>query len=740
MPERAPQPLGIETVEVRVLDGPNLYFPGPAIKVVLRVPALLALRRREALAVARRLGLRRAEPGRRGTTERQQFAGRVVRGAVRRVGQAAGLRRLATRVRPGSSLDEVVIAFPWRHRERGVASGEAVERTLRALLSDDPQVAERAVEDSAAWVAARGLGEAPTTITPTIPVASITGTNGKTTTTRLVAHIAMTAGLRTGWSSTSGVLVQGEVVREGDYSGPGGARAVLESPGVQIGILETARGGMLLRGMGVRHNDVSVVTNVTADHLGLQGIDTVDQLAEVKAIVTKVTRPTGWTVLNGDDPRVWAMRAGTRGRLCAFSLDSSAPALRGALDAGGRAVTVLDDAVAVLEPDGTVHRLVALTDVPMTLAGLSRHNTANALAGAAAALGLGLPRQAVVDGLRTFAPDGAHNPGRMNVYSVPPAATDSAAATVILDMAHNEDGLRALLDVARGLTAPGGRLHLGLGTGGDRTDDILANLGAMAGAEADVIHLVHKDHYLRDRTREDLESHLRRGLSRSGVGEAEVYPDEPTALAAVLPQLHDGDVLALMTHESWAELDGWLTGHGGSPDSAATVRRKVKRARGEHEDEELLAGLRAEAATDPGGVRERLATLVEAAPADPRLVYELALVTELAGDPSTAATLYARARELGLAEPLRREAVLHQGALALLAGDPQQALGLVDEIDARWSGEASVVAYRALARQGVGDASGAVADLVEALLQRAAGSQDDAFRADLHAAVAALRR
>ena len=149
----------------------------------------------------------------------------------------------------------------------------------------------------------------------------------------------MCAGLQVGWSNTDGVYVQGELVEAGDWSGPGGARQVLAQPGVQLGVLETARGGMLLRGMGYAHNDVAVVTNVTADHLGLQGIDTLDQLAEVKAVITTVTRPDGWLVLNGDDPRVLAMHRGARAKPWVFSLDPSSPALREALDAGGRGAT-----------------------------------------------------------------------------------------------------------------------------------------------------------------------------------------------------------------------------------------------------------------------------------------------------------------------------------------------------------------------------------------------------------------
>lgn len=140
----------------------------------------------------------------------------------------------------------------------------------------------------------------------------MTGTNGKTTTSRLIAHIARRAGLHVGWSSTDGIYHDGVMVEAGDYSGTSGAGRVPALPGVELAVTETARGGILSRGIGVTHNDVSIVTNVSADHLGLQGIDTVDQLAEVKAVITHITRPQGWCVLNADDPRTLAMRTGTR--------------------------------------------------------------------------------------------------------------------------------------------------------------------------------------------------------------------------------------------------------------------------------------------------------------------------------------------------------------------------------------------------------------------------------------------
>ena len=150
---------------------------------------------------------------------------------------------------------------------------------------------------------------------------AVTGTNGKTTTSRMIAYVAQRAGRSVGWSSTDGVYLNGVLVEAGDYSGPSGAGQVLQLPGVQLAVTETARGGILRRGVGVAYNDVSVVTNISADHLGLGGIDTLDQLAEVKAVITRITKPTGVCVLNADDPRTFAMRLGTRARVWVFTID-----------------------------------------------------------------------------------------------------------------------------------------------------------------------------------------------------------------------------------------------------------------------------------------------------------------------------------------------------------------------------------------------------------------------------------
>jgi cyanophycin synthetase len=543
-----------------VLDGPNLYFPRPAVKLTLDLTSLAALPPGHARALAAALSVPTTRPGEPGSGQRRVLLERMGARVTRAVAHAAGTSRLAVRARPGSLPAQVVVAYPWRHEGRAVALAEQVAGVLASLAAAGTQVGDvdGLVQRAAAAVAAAEPGAPPDVPSPRIPVASVTGTNGKTTVTRLVAHLSMTAGLRTGWTTTDGILVDGRVIEEGDWSGPGGARRVLAEPGVQLAVLETARGGLLLRGMGVAHNDVSVVTNVSADHLGLQGVETLDQLAEVKSVVVRVTRPTGWCVLNGDDPRTLAMREVTRGRPWVFSLDRASPSLRVALDAGGRGATVLDGDLVVLEGGRDPDHLVAVSDVPLTLGGLSTYNVSNALAAAAAGLALGLPRDAVVEGLRTFRPDPVHNPGRLNLYEL-------GGVTVVVDLAHNEAGLAALLDVLEGLRPEGAAVRLVLGTAGDRQDDVLEGLGELAGKRADDVVVGHKERYLRGRTLADMAGRFRAGAARVGVPELEEAPTELAGLQLLLSRSEPGDVVAVMCHAERAEIAAWLSEQGAVP-------------------------------------------------------------------------------------------------------------------------------------------------------------------------------
>jgi len=553
-------------VELRVLDGPNLYFPRPAIKLTLDLEVYASLPPGEFAAAARSLGARIGRVGAPVTRARQSALLRLGESVVRRVATASGTTRLGVRARPGSELGQIVVAYPWRHRGRAEALGLAAAEVLSSQA--EAAVGGGWLEAAAAQVRTSELGPRPEVLNPRIPVVSVTGTNGKTTVTRLISHLSMTAGLRTGWTNTDGIYIQGELIEAGDWSGPGGARRVLAEPALQVAVLETARGGLLLRGMGVDHNDVSVVTNVSADHLGLQGIDTLDQLAEVKAIVVGVTRAGGWTVLNGDDPRTFAMRARSKARPWIFSLDPESPSLRAAVDEGGRGATVIDGQVAMLDASFDADLLLPVLDLPVAMAGLSRHDVANALAATAAALALGLPRAAVIDGLRTFWPGPEHNPGRLNVFSLD-------GVTVVIDLAHNEAGLASLLSVLHGLRPSGCAVRLVLGTAGDRTDDVLSLLGELAARGADDVVIGHKERYLRGRTTAEMASLYRAGATSVGVNE---LPEEPTELAGLqrlLGRAQPGDVVAVMCHAERAEIYAWLDEAGATVDTPDVIRTKA---------------------------------------------------------------------------------------------------------------------------------------------------------------------
>jgi cyanophycin synthetase len=539
-------------VELRVLEGPNLYFPRAAVKLTLDLSGIID------------------DPG--SALELQSLLRKVAQ-IVRGVARAAGTTRLGLRVRPTAVPHEVVVAYPWRDRNRARALGEAVVEVLDALAGPAPDRLDELVRAAGEKVAAEPPGSRPTTLKPRVPVVAVTGTNGKTTTSRMIAHLARTAGHFVGWSNTDGIYVDGRLVEAGDYSGPSGAGRVLADERVDFAVTETARGGILLKGIGLTRNDVSVVTNVSADHLGLHGIDTLDQLAEVKSVVPQITKRTGWAVLNADDPRVYAMRMVTSAQPWVFSRDPQSPAIREVLTQGGRATTLIDGQIVVLGPDEEPDPLVAVVDVPMTLAGLSHFNVENVLAAASAGLAAQLPRAAVVSGLKTFLPDAEHNPGRMNMFTLD-------GVTVVMDLAHNEAGLEALIEVLRGVRAPGCRILLGLGAVGDRQDELLETLGEIAARDADEIVIGHKQRYLRGRTTDELDVLLRAGAARVGVAEVPSYPTELGSLQALLGSAKPGDAVGLMCHAERDEVLAWLAQQGATPDTPADTREKVVRAHG----------------------------------------------------------------------------------------------------------------------------------------------------------------
>ncbi|MFT5223285.1 MAG: cyanophycin synthetase [Glaciecola sp.] len=568
-------------VELRVLDGPNVHLTGPTIQLRLDVSHVLDADLATAQAWGTHVGLKEPiSPGEVRSASRLAFSQRVAKRLVRVLSERTGVTRLRVETRPGWEDTEIMVAFPWRR----LGPAEELGRWTAYLLEDlaDLGVKDGVVTAADAWeellIKACGRieqaedGEHAHVPVPTVPAVGVTGTNGKTTTTRLIAHLAMTAGHRTAWNSTDGVYADGVLVEAGDYAGFGGSAQVLETEGIEFAVLEIARGGLLRRGMGVARLDVAVVTNVTADHLGLMGVHTLDQLAEVKAIAVRAVRRDGWAVLNAQDPRVLAMREVCTGSICVFSLDAEAPGVRDALRGGGRAVTVIDGYLVVLRSSGAPERIVAVKDVPATLAGLAQHNLANALAGAAAALCAGLSTQQVADGLRTFVPDPDANPGRLNVWR-------RNGVTIVVDIAHNEASYAALLTVCRGLCPSTGTVRAVVGAIGDRTTDIIEAIGEVAARGADEVVIAEKDKYLRDSDAADVTRAIQAGAARVGRGPFRVMPDELSALDAVIADAPSGDVIAFTVHEHLGDVNDRMRERGAEVATPAEIAVLAKGAR-----------------------------------------------------------------------------------------------------------------------------------------------------------------
>ena len=551
-----------------MLDGPNLYFPRPAVKVTLGVAGWLDAAPERVESAMERAGVT-GRPGKRNSDLRRRAIARVAGRLTWRLARASGVH-LAVRARPGPEPDQVVIAFPWRRRTAAEALGEEVAPLVHEI--GGRRSVERMLVEAGARLRAAEAGDAPGVTDPDIPVISVTGTNGKTTIVRLLAHIVRTAGRTVAYSSTDGVYRgEGELVETGDYSGFGGAATALaQEP--DVAVLETARGGILLRGIGVLHNDVAVVTNVSEDHLDLHGIHTLDQLAEVKSTITRITRPDGWDVLNADDPRVLSMRRGATGRSWLCSLDPWHPAMRDVLAEGGRATVPLDGSITVLEGSRS-HSLVPLLDVPVTIAGISRHNVMNAMQAASAALAVGLPERAVAKGLKTFVMDPDRNPGRANLFELD-------GRVVVIDYAHNEAGMIGLTEILGGLRKPGREIWIVICAAGDRTDKILHDYAYRAARGADHVAIAELLPYLRGRERDVVIQRLSDGARDGGALELDVYADELAGLRGVLSRSKRGDVIGVTALGMRPEIFAWLEQTGATGMTPARVRQRVRQAAG----------------------------------------------------------------------------------------------------------------------------------------------------------------
>jgi cyanophycin synthetase len=559
-------------IEIRLLDGPNVYRLEPTVKVEVAVgrrrswfgqrsPGRHALVRLGAAVrpgaapppvadIAAWVGQLHRTTGADGWLGE---AGEAGEGAPGR-DAARGVRRsprLPVTIHRTSEPGHWVVAFPWRERERAEAVARAAwdltERGVdpaRARAGRQSGTGSRLLARAVSGIEQAGPHDAtpPSWIRTRdlrVPVVSISGTNGKSTTTRMIGHILRTAGRRVGMTTSDGVLIDEVLVEEGDLTGPLGAHRVLEDASVDVAVLETARGGLVLRGMGYESNDAAVLTNVSSDHMDLHGLHTLPELAEVKATIARVTRREGVVVLNAEDDLVAGVAREVRARVCFFALDASQGRVRARirrhLGQGGLAVLLEGGVIVEREGRQPAVPVVAVADVPATLLGVARHNIANAMAAAAAARAVGASLEEVATGLRDYAPTPDQSPGRLNLYR-------RGHRVVIVDFAHNEAGLSVALDVAEGLAGSraerAGQAWVSaiVGTAGDRPDDTLQGIGRIAAARADEVAIKETLPYLRGRTRESVIGELLAGMVAAGRAprEVPVYEDEASAVRAEL--------------------------------------------------------------------------------------------------------------------------------------------------------------------------------------------------------------
>jgi UDP-N-acetylmuramyl tripeptide synthase len=423
---------------------------------------------------------------------------------------------------------------------------QAAARALPVFVDDD-EVSIGVGSGSRCWPLADlpAPADVPWPALHDAPTLLITGSNGKTTTVRLLAAMAQAAGRAAGYCCTEGVFIDGAAVHGGDYSGPAGARTVLRHPGVDFAVLETARGGILRRGLAVQRADVAVVTNIQPDHLGEYGIDSAVDLAEVKLAVAHAVQHGGTLVLNGGDAVLMAAAQRlphARGaRRALFAADFDHPALAAAR-ANGAATCGVRSGRLLLALEGAGHDLGDVTAMPLTVGGAAAHNIENAAAAALAAASAGLPLPAIRDTLARFGVRPQDNPGRLERWPY-------RGATVLVDYAHNPDGLAQLLQVARALQPR--RLGLLLGQAGNRDDAAITELARTAAAAGpDRVLVKELPQMLRGRALGEVPALLQRALAAAGLADERVarHDDEEGAARALLAWAQPGDVVVLPVH------------------------------------------------------------------------------------------------------------------------------------------------------------------------------------------------
>jgi cyanophycin synthetase len=370
-----------------------------------------------------------------------------------------------------------------------------------------------------------------------VPIGLVTGTNGKTTTVRLATHILRSANKNVGLSSTDWIAVNDNILDRGDWSGPGGARAVLREQSVDVAILESARGGLLRRGLGVNVADVALITNIAEDHLGDFGSQNLAELMDIKWIVSRAVVVQGRLILNADDALLVSKACSYPGEIVWFSLHAENPTLKKHVAAGGTGF-VLDEDELLLVSGDTRDSICRSTDIEITLNGAARHNVANSLAASALTFCLGASLTDIRAGLTTISQD--DNPGRCNVY-------DIAGRKVLVDFAHNPHAMQALFDMAQAL--PAERRALCFGQAGDRPEHAIRELARDAWSIGlDKVVISELADYHRGREAGEVFSIIKDELLLNGADAAQIehFDEETDSLTAAMTWAQPGDLVIML--------------------------------------------------------------------------------------------------------------------------------------------------------------------------------------------------
>lgn len=368
-----------------------------------------------------------------------------------------------------------------------------------------------------------------------IPIIAITGTNGKTTTSRLMAHIAKMNGYRVGYTTSDGVYIQNRLLMTGDCTGPASAEFVLKDPTVNFAVLECARGGLLRAGLGFKKCDVAIVTNVAADHLGLKGIHTIEQLAKVKGVIPETVLPGGYAILNADDDLVYDMRRSVECNVALFSMDENNPRIK-ALQRLNGITAVYENGYVTICRGVWKMRLMKAENIPLTYGGKAKFMIQNVLGAILAAHVQGISIEDIKAALETFIPSASQTPGRLNLF-------EFNDFTILLDYAHNPAGMRALKKFTDELEAT---VKVGIIAGvGDRREEDTNEIGSIAAEMFDEI-IIRQDKRLRGRTEQELIKMLNDGIQKKDPNKkTTIIPSEKEAIKYAVKNAVKGSLIIL---------------------------------------------------------------------------------------------------------------------------------------------------------------------------------------------------